>query len=71
MAQQEKILACGTSFAALGLALKFALGPAAMAIGSIAVGLRGDVLRVAIIQARNRISNRLLNYNSSILQSLT
>jgi auxin efflux carrier family len=71
MAQQEKILACGTSFAALGLALKFALGPAAMVIGSIAVGLRGDVLRVAIIQARNRISNRLLNYNSSILQSLT
>jgi auxin efflux carrier family len=71
MAQQEKILACGTSFAALGLALKFALGPAAMAIGSIAVGLRGDVLRVAIIQARNRISNRLLNYNSSILQALT
>ncbi|KAF0916531.1 hypothetical protein E2562_007608 [Oryza meyeriana var. granulata] len=51
MAQQEKIIACGPSFAALGLVLKFALGPAAMAIGSIAVGLRGDVLRVAIIQA--------------------
>jgi auxin efflux carrier family protein len=50
MAQQEKVLACGPSFAALGLVLKFALGPAAMAIGSIAVGLRGDVLRVAIIQ---------------------
>ncbi|WVZ67653.1 hypothetical protein U9M48_016703 [Paspalum notatum var. saurae] len=51
MAQQEKVLACGPSYAALGLALKFALGPAAMAIGCIAVGLRGDVLRVAIIQA--------------------
>lgn len=51
MAQQEKVLACGPSYAALGLVLKFALGPAAMAIGSIAVGLRGDVLRVAIIQA--------------------
>ncbi|KAL6613921.1 hypothetical protein ACP70R_036191 [Stipagrostis hirtigluma subsp. patula] len=51
MAQQEKVLACGPSFAALGLVLKFALGPVAMAIGSIAVGLRGDVLRVAIIQA--------------------
>ncbi|CAL4953018.1 unnamed protein product [Urochloa decumbens] len=51
MAQQEKVLACGPCFAALGLVLKFALGPAAMAIGSIAVGLRGDVLRVAIIQA--------------------
>ncbi|KAL5221313.1 hypothetical protein ABZP36_026026 [Zizania latifolia] len=51
MAQQEKIIACGPRLAALGLVLKFALGPAAMAIGSIAVGLRGDVLRVAIIQA--------------------
>ncbi|CAL4959746.1 unnamed protein product [Urochloa decumbens] len=51
MAQQEKVLACGPCFAALGLVLKFALGPAAMAIGSIAVGLHGDVLRVAIIQA--------------------
>ncbi|VAH67783.1 unnamed protein product [Triticum turgidum subsp. durum] len=52
MAQQERILACGLGYAALGLALKFGLGPVAMAIGSIAVGLRGDVLRVAIIQAR-------------------
>ncbi|KAF7024456.1 hypothetical protein CFC21_036805 [Triticum aestivum] len=51
MAQQERILACGPGYAALGLALKFGLGPVAMAIGSIAVGLRGDVLRVAIIQA--------------------
>ncbi|KAG8078891.1 hypothetical protein GUJ93_ZPchr0007g5485 [Zizania palustris] len=51
MAQQEKIIACGPSLAALGLVLKFALGPAAMAVGSIAVGLRGDILRVAIIQA--------------------
>ena len=51
MAQQERILACGPRYAALGLALKFGLGPVAMAIGSIAVGLRGDVLRVAIIQA--------------------
>uniref|UniRef100_A0A0D9YJ94 Auxin efflux carrier component n=1 Tax=Oryza glumipatula TaxID=40148 RepID=A0A0D9YJ94_9ORYZ len=51
MAQQEKIIACGTSFAALGLVLKFALGPAAMAIGSIAVGLRGDVLRAALPQS--------------------
>ena len=50
MAQQEKVLACGPSLAALGLVLKFALGPAAMAVGSIAAGLRGDVLRVAIIQ---------------------
>jgi len=70
MAQQEKVLACGPCFAALGLVLKFALGPAAMAIGSIAVGLRGDVLRVAIIQVPARsplwISNLALEFKIAI-----
>uniref|UniRef100_A0A6V7QYA0 Auxin efflux carrier component n=1 Tax=Ananas comosus var. bracteatus TaxID=296719 RepID=A0A6V7QYA0_ANACO len=51
MALQEKIIACGPSLTVFGMALRFVAGPAAMAIGSIAVGLRGDVLRVAIIQA--------------------
>lgn len=51
MALQEKLLACGPSLTAFGMVLKFIAGPAAMAIGSIAAGLRGDVLRVSIIQA--------------------
>nr|XP_029121824.1 auxin efflux carrier component 5-like [Elaeis guineensis] len=51
MATQEKIIACGPRLTAFGMALRFAAGPAAMAIGAIAVGLRGDLLRVAIIQA--------------------
>ncbi|KAF5741553.1 putative auxin efflux carrier component 8 [Tripterygium wilfordii] len=51
MALQEKVIACGTSLAVIGMVLRFIAGPAAMAIGSIAVGLHGDVLRVAIIQA--------------------
>ncbi|KAL3523333.1 hypothetical protein ACH5RR_016167 [Cinchona calisaya] len=51
MALQEKIVACGTSLTVFGMVLRFIAGPAAMAIGSIAVGLHGDVLRVAIIQA--------------------
>ena len=50
MAQQEKIIACGTSLTIFGMVLRFIAGPAAMAIGAIAVGLHGDVLRVAIIQ---------------------
>ena len=50
MALQEKFIVCGASLTALGMVLKFIAGPAAMAIGSIAVGLHGDVLRVAIIQ---------------------
>ncbi|KAG8501764.1 hypothetical protein CXB51_003950 [Gossypium anomalum] len=51
MALQEKIIACGTSLTIFGMVLRFIAGPAAMAIGAIAVGLHGDVLRVAIIQA--------------------
>ncbi|XP_042385881.1 auxin efflux carrier component 5-like [Zingiber officinale] len=51
MALQEKILACGPRLTAYGMVLKFIAGPAAMAIGSIAVGIRGEVLHLAIIQA--------------------
>ncbi|KAK8690222.1 hypothetical protein V6N13_088923 [Hibiscus sabdariffa] len=51
MALQEKIVACGTNLTIFGMVLKFIAGPAAMAIGAITVGLHGDVLRVAIIQA--------------------
>ncbi|KAE8692573.1 putative auxin efflux carrier component 4 [Hibiscus syriacus] len=51
MALQEKIIACGTSLTIFGMVLRFIAGPAAMAIGAIVVGLHGDVLRVAIIQA--------------------
>ncbi|KAK9042615.1 hypothetical protein V6N11_017682 [Hibiscus sabdariffa] len=51
MALQEKIVACGTNLTIFGMVLKFIAGPAAMAVGAIAVGLHGDVLRVAIIQA--------------------
>ncbi|KAL7613692.1 auxin efflux carrier component 5 [Lactuca sativa] len=51
MAQQEKLVACGTTMTVIAIVLKFFAGPAAMAICCIAVGLHGDVLRVAIIQA--------------------
>lgn len=50
MAKQEKIIACGTTLTVYGMVLRFIAGPAAMAIGCIAVGLHGDVLRIAIIQ---------------------
>jgi len=52
MALQEKVISCGASLAVIGMILRFIAGPAAMAIGSIAVGLQGNVLRVAIIQVK-------------------
>ncbi|CAO2179789.1 unnamed protein product [Urochloa humidicola] len=51
MAQQERIIACGARLAALGMALRFVFGPLATLVGAATFGLRGDVLRVAIIQA--------------------
>lgn len=50
MAMQEKTIACGARLTVFGMVLRFIAGPAAMAIGAIAAGLHGDVLRVAIIQ---------------------
>ena len=54
MALQPKIIACGNSVATYAMAVRFLTGPAVMAAASVAVGLRGTLLRVAIVQVSNR-----------------
>ncbi|KAL8268935.1 hypothetical protein R6Q59_002733 [Mikania micrantha] len=51
MALQPKIIACGNSVASFSMAVRFLTGPAVMAAASIIVGLRGTLLRIAIVQA--------------------
>ncbi|KAK9074538.1 hypothetical protein SSX86_007136 [Deinandra increscens subsp. villosa] len=51
MALQPKLIACGNSVAAFSMAVRFLTGPAVMATASIIIGLRGTLLRIAIIQA--------------------
>ncbi|KAF8407634.1 hypothetical protein HHK36_006767 [Tetracentron sinense] len=51
MALQPRIIACGNSIAAFAMGVRFLTGPAVMAAASIAVGLRGVLLHVAIVQA--------------------
>ncbi|KAK8526261.1 hypothetical protein V6N12_020739 [Hibiscus sabdariffa] len=51
MALQPKLIACGNSVATFAMAVRFLTGPAVMAAASIAVGLRGTLLRIAIVQA--------------------
>ncbi|XP_062085194.1 auxin efflux carrier component 2-like [Humulus lupulus] len=51
MALQPKIIACGKSLAALALAVRFLVGPGVMAATSAAIGIRGILLQVAIVQA--------------------
>ncbi|KAG6673015.1 hypothetical protein I3842_16G089300 [Carya illinoinensis] len=51
MALQPRIIACGNSVAAFAMTIRFLAGPAVMAAASIAVGLKGVLLHVAIVQA--------------------
>nr|GMD34912.1 auxin efflux carrier component 5-like [Ipomoea batatas] len=51
IALQENIVECGASVTALSMVLRFIVGPATTLIGCLVLGLRGDVLRISIIQA--------------------
>ncbi|WOL19025.1 auxin efflux carrier component 2 [Canna indica] len=51
MALQPRLIACGKSVAAYAMAVRFLTGPAVIAATSIAIGLRGDLLHIAIVQA--------------------
>lgn len=53
MASQASIIACGTRMAVLAMAIKFVGGPALMAVPAVAIGLRGTLFRVAIVQVQN------------------
>lgn len=51
MALQESVLGCGVGSCMYGVVLRFVGGPVSTAVGSLALGLHSNVLRIAIIQA--------------------
>ncbi|KAF2309159.1 hypothetical protein GH714_000920 [Hevea brasiliensis] len=51
MALQPKMIACGKYVATFAMAVRFLTGPAVIAATSSAIGLRGPLLHVAIVQA--------------------
>ncbi|KAE8695726.1 putative auxin efflux carrier component 5 [Hibiscus syriacus] len=51
MASRPSIIACGIRMAAVAMGMKFMAGPALMAAASTTLGLKGRLLRVAIVQA--------------------
>lgn len=54
MALQPKIIACGKRVATFAMAVRFLTGPAVIAATGIAVGLRGTLLHIAIVQVLKR-----------------
>ncbi|KAL3578382.1 hypothetical protein D5086_019886 [Populus alba] len=63
MALQPKLIACGNSVATFAMAVRFLTGPAVMAAASIAVGLRGTLLHVAIVQGYLWNADSITNYS--------
>ncbi|RDX73733.1 Auxin efflux carrier component 8, partial [Mucuna pruriens] len=51
MASNSSIIACGPRMTLMAMGLKFLVGPAVMAVASIVIGLKGRMLKVAIVQA--------------------
>ncbi|XP_031484577.1 probable auxin efflux carrier component 1b [Nymphaea colorata] len=51
MALQPHLIACGKTVATFAMGVRFFFGPAVMAAASLAVGLRGVLLHIAIVQA--------------------
>ncbi|XP_037438149.1 probable auxin efflux carrier component 5b [Triticum dicoccoides] len=49
--QQDKFIVCGLGLTALSLVLRFIVAPAATVAGALILGLRGDLLRVTVLQA--------------------
>ncbi|TVU08812.1 hypothetical protein EJB05_42227, partial [Eragrostis curvula] len=62
IALQDKFIMCGARLTLLSLVLRFVAGPAAAAIGATVVGLRGDLLRFAVVQAALPQSVATFNY---------
>lgn len=50
MALQKRLVVCGPQLAAFSMIVRFLTGPAVMAAVSIAVGLRGRELHIAVVQ---------------------
>lgn len=54
-ALQPRIIACRKTVAGMSMAVKFLLGPAVMAATSLAIGIRGKLLHVAVVQVTSEI----------------
>lgn len=64
MALQPNLIACGWRATGVSMGFRFLAGPAVMAAASLAIGLRGSLLQVAIVQVMN---NHTCMYVNDIL----
>lgn len=66
MALQPRIIACGNRVATFAMAVRFLAGPAVMAAASIAVGLRGNLLHVAVVQVSLSLTQSVEHHTCAV-----
>lgn len=57
MALQPRIIACGNRKATFAMAVRFLAGPVVMTAASFAIGLRGTLLHIAIVQVTAQLNS--------------
>jgi hypothetical protein len=50
IARQSLFVPCGYTIASLSMLLKFLIGPVIMLLASLAIGLHGTLLHIAVVQ---------------------
>lgn len=51
IARQSRFVPCGYAVASISMVLKFLIGPVVMLLASLAIGLHGTLLHIAVVQA--------------------
>ncbi|KAL6614322.1 hypothetical protein ACP70R_036592 [Stipagrostis hirtigluma subsp. patula] len=51
IARQSRFVPCGYTIASLSMVLKFLIGPVVMLLASLAIGMHGTLLHIAVVQA--------------------
>jgi len=52
IARQSRFVPCGYTIASLSMVLKFLIGPVIMLLVSLAIGMHGTLLHIAVVQVR-------------------
>jgi auxin efflux carrier family len=50
IARQPRFVPCGYAIASMSMVLKFLIGPVVMLLASLAIGMHGTLLHIAVVQ---------------------
>ena len=57
IARQSRFVPCGYAIASFSMVLKFLIGPVVMLLASLAIGMHGTLLHIAVVQVKQTPTN--------------